>query len=106
MSWKIYFIMEDIKISNDQIKSIKNVGRYYESYIKKAVANYPIAYEYIMAAQGDLETAKILNKEKNVRTNPQIATSIQQSVEKFTKAYALIFGAISKKSMREIGHLS
>jgi len=99
-------MVDDIKLGENQLKAMKNISKHYSLYLKTAVSNYPSAKKFIETAQLDLGAAKSMNDQNKKELNPAIIFYIQQSVEKFTKAYALLFGSVSKKAMRDIGHLS
>jgi len=93
-----------LDLTKKQIKTIKEIEEHYKLLIKKSIVNRKLAKEFIDIARNDLKTAKALQKTKDRELNASMVYHIQQSVEKYSKAYALIFGAVSKRSMKEIGH--
>lgn len=98
--------MNEIPFQKSQITAMSNISKHYSSYLKKAVSNYPYARKFILSAQTDLHLAQVIEKQKSKELISQEIFHIQQSVEKFTKAYSLIFGSVSRKAMRDISHQS
>lgn len=91
-------------ITKKQIKIFRQIDEEYKKLIQKSIINRPLAKDYLTIAKNDLDTAEYLFKSNNKEFNPSVIFHIQQSVEKYAKAYSLLFGAVSKKAMKEISH--
>lgn len=107
--FRLFCFLMDIelpKLSKREETAAIDIGRLYSQFLKKAVANYSIAKEYLEIANIDFKNLKLLIDRNERYSYPLMAFLIQQIVEKYTKAYTLLFGAISKKNMKEISHKS
>lgn len=95
------------EITEKEKRTIKEISLTYTELLKKCVSNYPFGEEFIFSARIDLKCAKYLIDKKDKECNPIIVYLIQQSVEKYAKAYSLFFGAVSKRAMKDdVGHKS
>jgi hypothetical protein len=100
-------------------ENVKEMNKNFILFFEKAIKNYELGDYFRFCANLDLINAKELNDARKSKFKsatqrrkhiPQIIYLIQQCVEKYAKAYALIFGAIDKKGLRmgkkAINHVS
>lgn len=102
-------------------EKVKKFNKKLILFFEKSIKNYSIGEYFGYCAGLDILNAKVLNRERKSfyklssrekrKHIPKIIYLIQQSVEKYVKAYVLIFGAVNKKRLRgedkkSINHIS